>query len=170
MVHNTTTSCTSLWIFLINVFQAFMRKMNNHAHMKTFIENENFMLRWNTGVFMKTKSYCFGMNIAEMHEKFFIRTSIYSLSPHWLSSLKETKLLAGLHGKSSKKVTKSIEKWFCAEQVIFKLYFSILAKMYNEKHMMYTCKREDWAFLNISSVATSIRLQEHLYTLDLYLC
>lgn len=56
--------------------------MNNHAHMKIFIENENFMLRWNTGVIMKTKSYCFGMNIAEMHEKFLYEQAyILSLSP-----------------------------------------------------------------------------------------
>lgn len=34
---------------------------------------------------------------------------------------------------------------------------------------MYTCKRESSTFLYANSIATSIELQQHLYTLGLYL-
>lgn len=78
MVHNSTTNYISLWIFLI-------------MHSKTSWGKRITMLRWRllfflTGIFMKNKSNCFGMNIAEMHGKHFDRASIFS-SIFSLSSL-----------------------------------------------------------------------------------
>lgn len=120
----------------------------------------------------KTRVIVLVWTLLKCTESFFIWTSIFSSMFSNSSLIKFTKgnkTACWPAWQRSKKGTKSIGKWFCAEQVIFKLYFTIRAKICNEKHMMYTYQRKDWTFLSTKSVATSIGLQEHLYTLDLYL-